>query len=61
MAEKLLPSLMDAARSTGVKTLADITLYDNRGILLMPRKPGFMPQRDAGNPSATKLRIDLAG
>ena len=61
MAERLLPCLIDAARSTGAKTLADITFYDNRGILMMPRKLRFTPQSDAGTSSLTKLRIDLAG
>ncbi|QNK72056.1 GNAT family N-acetyltransferase [Variovorax sp. PAMC28562] len=59
LAEKLLQRLIDAARSAGVSTLDDITLYDNRGMLMLARKLGFTLQRDAGNPNVTKLRLSL--
>jgi GNAT superfamily N-acetyltransferase len=60
LAEKLLRRLIEAARSAGVATLADITLYDNRGMLTLARKLGFTLQRDASNPNVTKLRLKLS-
>ena len=37
--------LIAAARSAGVDTLADMTLYDNRAMLMLARKLGFTLQR----------------
>jgi len=43
----------------GVKQLADITLYDNTGMLALARRLGFKVQRDPGNPNVTRLRLAL--
>lgn len=59
IASKLLRKLIDAARAAGVKQLADITLYDNVGMLALARKLGFKLQRDTGNPNVTRLRLAL--
>ena len=56
---KLLRKLIDAARAAGVKQLADITLYDNVGMLALARKLGFKLQRDTGNRNITRLRLEL--
>ena len=59
VALKLLRKLIDAARAAGVKQLADITLYDNVGMLALARKLGFKLQRDTGNRNITRLRLEL--
>jgi RimJ/RimL family protein N-acetyltransferase len=59
VAAKLLRKLIDAAAQAGVKQLADITLYDNTGMLALARKLGFRLQRDPGNPNVTRLRLAL--
>lgn len=59
VALKLLRKLIDAARAAGVKQLADITLYDNVGMLALARKLGFKLQRDTGNRNVTRLRLEL--
>lgn len=51
--------LIAAARSAGVDTLADMTLYDNRAMLMLARKLGFTLQRDAGIANVTKLQLAL--
>ncbi|MEJ8853936.1 GNAT family N-acetyltransferase [Variovorax robiniae] len=61
LAEKLMRRLIAAAEQAGVKRLADITLYDNRGMLALARKLGFKAQRDPGDPNVTRLRLDLRG
>ena len=47
------------AAAAGVQQLADITLYDNTGMLALARKLGFKLQRDPGNPNVTRLRLAL--
>jgi GNAT superfamily N-acetyltransferase len=59
VAHKLMSKLIDAAAAAGVKQLADITLYDNIGMLALARKLGFKLQRDPGNPNVTRLRLAL--
>lgn len=59
IAAKLMRRLIDAATQAGVTQLADITLYDNTGMLALARKLGFTLQRDAGNPNVTRLRLAL--
>lgn len=59
IAHKLLGRLIEAATAAGVKQLADITLYDNTGMLALARKLGFKLQRDPGNPNVTRLRLAL--
>ena len=59
VAMKLMRKLIDAAAEAGVKQLADITLYDNVGMLALARKLGFKVQRDPGNPNVTRLRLAL--
>jgi acetyltransferase len=59
VAGKLMCKLIDAAAAAGVKQLADITLYDNVGMLALARKLGFRLQRDPGNPNVTRLRLAL--
>jgi RimJ/RimL family protein N-acetyltransferase len=59
VAMKLLRKLIDAAAAAGVQQLADITLYDNIGMLALARKLGFKVQRDPGNPNVTRLRLAL--
>lgn len=59
LAHKLMRKLIDAATEAGVKQLADITLYDNTGMLALARKLGFKLQRDPGNPNVTRLRLAL--
>ncbi|MEJ8821145.1 GNAT family N-acetyltransferase [Variovorax humicola] len=61
LAEKLMRRLIAAAEEAGVHRLADITLYDNRGMLALARKLGFKAQRDPGDPNVTRLRLDLPG
>ena len=61
VALKLMRKLIDAAAAAGVKQLADITLYDNIGMLALARKLGFKLQRDPGNPNVTRLRLALGG
>ena len=56
---KLMRKLIDAAAQAGVKQFADITLYDNVGMLALARKLGFKVQRDPGNPNVTRLRLTL--
>jgi RimJ/RimL family protein N-acetyltransferase len=60
VADKLLRKLIDAAAAAGVQQLADITLYDNLGMLALARKLGFRLQRDPGNPNVTRLQLPLA-
>lgn len=59
VAMKLMRKLIDAAAAAGVKQLADITLYDNVGMLALARKLGFKVRRDPGNPNVTQLRLAL--
>lgn len=59
LAHKLMRKLIDAAAEAGVQQLADITLYDNTGMLALARKLGFKVQRDPGNPNVTRLRLAL--
>ncbi|MCR6474801.1 GNAT family N-acetyltransferase [Variovorax sp. ZS18.2.2] len=59
VALKLMRKLIDAAAEAGVQQLADITLYDNVGMLALARKLGFRVQRDPGNPNVTRLRLAL--
>jgi len=59
IAHKLMRKLIDAAAAAGVQQLADITLYDNTGMLALARKLGFKLQRDPGNPNVTRLRLAL--
>ena len=59
LAHKLMRKLIDAARAAGVRQLADITLYDNVGMLALARRLGFKVQRDPGNPNVTWLRLAL--
>ena len=61
VAMKLMRRLIDAAAAAGVKQLADITLYDNVGMLALARKLGFKVQRDPANPNVTRLRLALGG
>ncbi len=60
IAARLMHKLIDAARQAGVKQLADITLYDNLGMLGLARKLGFRVQRDPGNANLTRLNLDLS-
>ncbi|RSZ34462.1 MULTISPECIES: GNAT family N-acetyltransferase [unclassified Variovorax] len=59
VAHKLMSRLIEAATAAGVKQLADITLYDNTGMLALARRLGFKVQRDPGNPNVTRLRLAL--
>ncbi|MGQ3055286.1 MAG: GNAT family N-acetyltransferase [Roseateles sp.] len=59
VAHKLMRRLIEAATAAGVKQLADITLYDNTGMLALARRLGFKVQRDPGNPNVTRLRLAL--
>jgi GNAT superfamily N-acetyltransferase len=59
VAYKLMRKLIDGAAQAGVKQLADITLYDNAGMLALARKLGFKLQRDPANPNVTRLRLAL--
>ncbi|MDH6167991.1 RimJ/RimL family protein N-acetyltransferase [Variovorax boronicumulans] len=59
VALKLMRKLIDVAAEAGVKQLADITLYDNAGMLALARKLGFKVRRDPGNPNVTQLRLAL--
>jgi acetyltransferase len=55
----LMRKLIATATDAGVKQLADITLYDNRGMLALARKLGFNLTRDPGDPNVTRLRLTL--
>ncbi len=61
VATLLLKKLIAAATDAGVKQLADITLFDNRGMLALARKLGFSTTRDAGHANVTRLRLRLGG
>ena len=59
VARLLMRKLIGTATEAGVDQLADITLYDNRGMLALARKLGFRLTRDPGDPKVTRLRLAL--
>ncbi len=58
---KLLMSLVVAARSHGVRRLVGMTLSENRGMLALGRKLGFVRATDPRSATITNLTLDLAG